>query len=56
MGPALWITALNVKYRDFRYVIPFIVRALRLAGRVQLGCHPTAMAATLLAQPDCGRH
>jgi homopolymeric O-antigen transport system permease protein len=24
MGPALWITALNVKYRDFRYVIPFI--------------------------------
>jgi len=25
MGPALWITALNVKYRDFRYVIPFIV-------------------------------
>jgi len=21
MGPALWITALNVKYRDFRYVI-----------------------------------
>jgi lipopolysaccharide transport system permease protein len=26
MGPALWITALNVKYRDFRYVIPFIVQ------------------------------
>jgi lipopolysaccharide transport system permease protein len=25
MGPALWITALNVKYRDFRYVVPFIV-------------------------------
>jgi lipopolysaccharide transport system permease protein len=25
-GPALWITALNVKYRDFRYVIPFIVQ------------------------------
>jgi lipopolysaccharide transport system permease protein len=24
MGPALWITALNVKYRDFRYIIPFI--------------------------------
>jgi lipopolysaccharide transport system permease protein len=22
----LWITALNVKYRDFRYVIPFIVQ------------------------------
>jgi lipopolysaccharide transport system permease protein len=26
MGPALWITALNVKYRDFRYVVPFIVQ------------------------------
>ena len=25
-GPALWITGLNVKYRDFRYVIPFIVQ------------------------------
>jgi lipopolysaccharide transport system permease protein len=22
LGPGLWITALNVKYRDFRYVIP----------------------------------
>jgi lipopolysaccharide transport system permease protein len=26
LGPALWIAALNVKYRDFRYVIPFIVQ------------------------------
>jgi lipopolysaccharide transport system permease protein len=26
VGPALWVTALNVKYRDFRYVIPFIVQ------------------------------
>lgn len=26
IGPALWITALNVKYRDFRYVIPFILQ------------------------------
>jgi lipopolysaccharide transport system permease protein len=26
LGPALWISALNVKYRDFRYVIPFIVQ------------------------------
>src|SRR5208282_1141391 len=25
-GPGLWMTALNVKYRDFRYVIPFIVQ------------------------------
>ena len=26
LGPGLFITALNVKYRDFRYVIPFIVQ------------------------------
>jgi len=26
LGVGLWITALNVKYRDFRYVIPFIVQ------------------------------
>src|SRR5499433_4227667 len=26
IGLALWVTALNVKYRDFRYVIPFIVQ------------------------------
>lgn len=25
-GPGLWITALNVKYRDFRYVIPFVLQ------------------------------
>lgn len=25
-GPAFWITALNVKYRDFRYVIPFLIQ------------------------------
>ena len=26
VGVGVWITALNVKYRDFRYVIPFIVQ------------------------------
>ena len=26
IGPGLWITSLNVKYRDFRYVIPFMVQ------------------------------
>jgi lipopolysaccharide transport system permease protein len=26
VGPALWIASLNVKYRDFRYVVPFIVQ------------------------------
>jgi len=26
LGPALLMTALNVKYRDFRYIVPFIVQ------------------------------
>jgi lipopolysaccharide transport system permease protein len=26
LGPALLITALNVKYRDFRYIIPFLIQ------------------------------
>ena len=36
LGPGAFITALNVKYRDFRYIIPFIVQfgSIRLAGRL----------------------
>jgi len=26
IGPGLWITALNVRFRDFRYIIPFVVQ------------------------------
>jgi lipopolysaccharide transport system permease protein len=26
LGPGLWVTAMNVKYRDFRYVIPFALQ------------------------------
>lgn len=26
LGPSLWMTAMNVKFRDFRYIIPFIVQ------------------------------
>lgn len=26
LGPSLWITSLNVKYRDFRYIIPFMLQ------------------------------
>jgi lipopolysaccharide transport system permease protein len=26
LGPALLIAALNVKYRDFRYIIPFLIQ------------------------------
>lgn len=26
IGPTLWFSALNVQYRDFRYIIPFIIQ------------------------------
>jgi lipopolysaccharide transport system permease protein len=26
MGAGLWVAALNVEYRDFRYIVPFIVQ------------------------------
>jgi lipopolysaccharide transport system permease protein len=26
LGSGLWLAALNVKYRDFRYIVPFIVQ------------------------------
>lgn len=28
LGPGLWMAALNVKYRDFRYVIPFMLQIM----------------------------
>ena len=36
-GIGVWSTALNVKYRDFRYVVPFIVQLglLCVASRIQ---------------------
>ena len=43
IGPGLLITALNVKYRDFRYVIPFLV---------QFGLYvsPVAYSSTVIRQ------
>jgi lipopolysaccharide transport system permease protein len=26
LGAGFWVSALNVKYRDFRYIVPFIVQ------------------------------
>jgi lipopolysaccharide transport system permease protein len=43
MGPALYITALNVKYRDFRYIIPFIV---------QFGLYVSPVGFTSAVVPD----
>ena len=43
VGPGLWITAMNVKYRDFRYVVPFVV---------QLGLYvsPVAYSSSVIRQ------
>src|ERR1700744_4817680 len=43
VGPSLWITALNVKYRDFRYVIPFLV---------QFGLYVSPVGFTLSVVPE----
>jgi len=34
LGPGLWFAALNVRYRDFRYVVPFIVQLGTFASPV----------------------
>jgi len=43
-GPGLWLTTLNVKYRDFRYVIPFVV---------QLGLYvsPVGFSSAVIPEP-----
>jgi lipopolysaccharide transport system permease protein len=43
LGPALLITALNVKYRDFRYVVPFMV---------QLGLYVSPVGFSSAAVPE----
>lgn len=43
LGAGLWLTALNVKYRDFRYVLPFIV---------QLGLYVSPVAFTSDIVPE----
>ena len=45
LGIGVWITALNVKYRDFRYVIPFIV---------QLGLYVSPVGFSSSIIPDSG--
>ena len=61
IGPGLLITALNVKYRDFRYVIPFLVQfGLYVSpGGLQQRGHPPSIRRRglhpLLAQSDGGR-
>ena len=46
MSAGLWIAALNVKYRDFRYVVPFIV---------QLGLYISPVGFSSSVVPDAWR-
>ena len=46
LGPGLLITALNIKYRDFRYIIPFIV---------QLGLYVSPVGFSSAIVPDTWR-
>lgn len=44
LGVGLWLSALNVEYRDVRYVVPFVTQ-------MWLFSTPVAYPSTLLAQP-----
>lgn len=44
LGVGLWMSALNVKYRDVRYVIPFLIQ-------IWLFATPVAYPSSLLSQP-----
>ena len=44
LGTALWLSALNVQFRDVRYTIPFIVQAWLFAT-------PIAYSSSLLSEP-----
>jgi lipopolysaccharide transport system permease protein len=39
IGPSLWIAALNVKYRDFRYIVPFMLQLGLYVSPVGFSAH-----------------
>jgi lipopolysaccharide transport system permease protein len=44
LGVGLWLTALNVQFRDVKYIVPFLVQAWMFAS-------PVAYSSSLLSQP-----
>jgi lipopolysaccharide transport system permease protein len=44
LGPALWLAAINVKYRDVRQAVPFLIQ-------VWLFASPVAYSTTLIKGP-----
>ena len=57
-GVGLWLSALNVEYRDFRYHRSFCcsVRSLHFPGRLQQQCHSRQVAPSLLFKPSGGHY
>ena len=57
MGAGLWIAALNVKYRDFRIIVPFVVQFGLYISPVGFSSTivPETMAAALFPESDGGR-
>ena len=58
LGPGLLITALNIKYRDFRYIIPFIVQLGLYVSPVGFSSTvvPDSVAPLVQPQSDGRRH
>ena len=44
LGVGLWLSALNVKYRDVRYIVPFLIQ-------IWLFSTPVAYPSSLLSEP-----
>ncbi len=49
LGAGLWMAALNVKYRDVRYVVPFMIQLWLFAS-------PIVYPSSILDSPDVGAH
>ena len=58
LGLGFFLSAMNVRYRDVRYMIPVFLQVLPLALRrhVRRRVDPGEVAVDALAQPDDGGH
>ncbi len=58
LGAGIWISAFNVRYRDFRYVVPFVLQLRLYASPVGFSSSivPAQWQLAVLAQPDGRGH
>ena len=56
VGLSLWVSALNVRYRDFMYALPFVIQVLMYASPVVYGLElvPTAWRTLFAINPLVG--